>query len=357
MDHNLDNLKLFGDIDDKYVLSASRKWNKKQNRITRFTTIAAACATFVFIFTCSIFYQKEVKAGLTYFTSLIGRVLGIEEDITSFTDQLHHSITKDGITITIEEVALDDRKLWIGYTEERDQDIDNIGKTGIRVWLNENELSILDGKAAPSSSEELVNRLSCVECFSIKDEIPECNELKIQIFPMGLNGETNTVFEYDLSVKRSELEAETVTATVSKDIEVNDGKTLRIREFRWNPFEAGFYCQIDDLDSLRNENYWIKGRDDKGNKVSFRKSNYSKPDLYFVLESGEWISKDAETLTLQLYGYIEQEKEIGDITDKIDGYLISETYREYLEGETPEDLAEPIEDKFSISLVKCENNF
>lgn len=349
MNHNLDNLKLLGDIDDQYVLAASKKWNKKQSRITRFAAIAVACASLVLILSCSTLYQKEVKAGIAYVTSLIGRVLGFEKDITSFTEQLHQSITKDGITITIEEAALNNRKLWIAYTEERNRNMDKTGATGIRVWLNKKQLVMLEGKAIPSGTEGQVSRLSCTDCFLINDEIQECNKLKIQIFPIDSDVEADTVFEFDLSLYRSELETETVSVTVSKNIEVYGGKTLNIKEFRWNPFEAGFYCEIDDLDSLRNEKYWIRGKDDKGNEVRFRGNNYSKPDLHFILDSG-WISKDAETLTLQVYGYIDQEEDTGKITGETDGEIISESYHEYLE-EAPEDMAEPMEDIFEISIL------
>lgn len=84
---------------------------KKQHRfsqVQRNWKIAAAGIILLIMVGCTLRYQEEVKAALQRVTSWIGQALGIETgDTDSYTNVVGKSISRDGITITLNEIAMD----------------------------------------------------------------------------------------------------------------------------------------------------------------------------------------------------------------------------------------------------------
>ena len=60
---------------------------------------------------CTLRYQEDVKAALQRVTSWIGQALGIKNgDTDSYTNVVGKSISRDGITITLNEIVMDSKK-------------------------------------------------------------------------------------------------------------------------------------------------------------------------------------------------------------------------------------------------------
>ncbi|URW87486.1 DUF4179 domain-containing protein [Blautia wexlerae] len=74
---------------------------------------------------CTLRYQEDVKATLQRVTSWIGQALGIKNgDTDSYTNVVGKSISRDGITITLNEIVMDSKNLWIAYSDSEDSDAD-----------------------------------------------------------------------------------------------------------------------------------------------------------------------------------------------------------------------------------------
>lgn len=59
---------------------------------------------------CTLRYQEDVKAALQRVTSWIGQALGIKNgDTDSYTNVVGKSISRDGITITLNEIVMDSK--------------------------------------------------------------------------------------------------------------------------------------------------------------------------------------------------------------------------------------------------------
>ena len=70
---------------------------------------------------CTLRYQEDVKAALQRVTSWIGQALGIKNgDTDSYTNVVGKSISRDGITITLNEIVMDSKNLWIAYSDSED---------------------------------------------------------------------------------------------------------------------------------------------------------------------------------------------------------------------------------------------
>ena len=87
--------------------------------------IAAAGIILLITAGCTLKYQEDVKAALQRVTSWIGQALGIENgDTDSYTNVVGKSISRDGITITLNEIVMDSKNLWIAYSDSEDLDAD-----------------------------------------------------------------------------------------------------------------------------------------------------------------------------------------------------------------------------------------
>ena len=116
-----DFLTTFADINDNYIYQASKPW--KENKIKTFKMPlkkVIACAVIVMIVGLGLTHQNEVKAAWEKMTSLIGQILGISEDTGEYIKQIQNKIAKNGVTVSLEEVAVDDEtaKIVTEYLEK-----------------------------------------------------------------------------------------------------------------------------------------------------------------------------------------------------------------------------------------------
>ena len=107
-------LSLFGSIDDELVIRSEKPWRETQNTLAlRKYLTGAACAAVIILLSMACIFHSEVKAALHKFTTAIGEMLGISEDISSYTEIKNSSVTKNGLTLTLEEVILDKNQLFL----------------------------------------------------------------------------------------------------------------------------------------------------------------------------------------------------------------------------------------------------
>ena len=109
-----DFLTAFEDIDEKYIYQAAKPWKEnKIVRVKRYIRVAAACIILVAAIGGGLTHQNEVKAAWYKMTSLIGRILGIEKETDEYVKTIQKTIEKNGIAVSLEEVAADAKSLWI----------------------------------------------------------------------------------------------------------------------------------------------------------------------------------------------------------------------------------------------------
>ena len=169
-------LELIGDLDDKYIYEASRPW-KKQHRffhIQRSWKTAVAGIILLIMVGCTLRYQEDVKAALQRVTSWIGQALGIKNgDTDSYTNVVGKSISRDGITITLNEIEMDSKNLWIAYSDSEDLDADM--KDAVEDKLLYTEVCINGQEIQQGLGQRTVNAFSenpiTVDDFTIGEEV------------------------------------------------------------------------------------------------------------------------------------------------------------------------------------------
>lgn len=109
-------------------------------------------------------------------------------------------------------------------------------------------------------------------------------------------------------------------------------------------------CKKCNRIGIKTYSPWIRGKDDVGNEISFNLISYRNPELIFELaEPGS--ARNAKKLTLQLYQYTENEE--SNILYKKEDYgdfYAEEIGKEYNENQSPEELAVPVGNEFTVDL-------
>jgi len=375
MEKGFKTLELIGDLDDKYIYEASRPW-KKQHRffhIQRSWKTAVAGIILLIMVGCTLRYQEDVKAALQRVTSWIGQALGIKNgDTDSYTNVVGKSISRDGITITLNEIVMDSKNLWIAYSDSEDSDADM--KDAVEDKLLYTEVCINGQEIQQGLGRRTVNAFSenpiTVEDFTIGEEVNTEGTVNIEfkVWPIAMDDadtwenvqktQANTEpYTFKLKTSKEELEKNTVDLNLNQNIKM-DSNVLNLTEFRWNPFESTIYGMYHGTVYIDSD-YYLIGTDDQGNKICYQETGRNGQETMFRQTIGlypgyEEISPEANTITLQLYEVkndtahqVSEEKMDKDPSDDI--YEESTVYV-YNEGESPTDDAIPIGDKFTVQI-------
>ncbi|WP_199611891.1 DUF4179 domain-containing protein, partial [Blautia sp. AF19-10LB] len=105
-------LDLMGEIDEKFVYEASLPWKKRNVNLKLKLAKIAAAGVVIALLIGGLGHPHEIKAAWEQITSWIQTALGINENVESYIDSVGKTITKNGISITLDEIAADKENLW-----------------------------------------------------------------------------------------------------------------------------------------------------------------------------------------------------------------------------------------------------
>ena len=133
-------LDLMGEIDEKFVYEASLPWKKRNVNLKLKLAKIAAAGVVIALLIGGLGHPHEIKAAWEQITSWIQTALGINENVESYIDSVGKTITKNGISITLDEIAADKENLWVAISDNI-----NASKEKETILLTEVEIN---GKAA-----------------------------------------------------------------------------------------------------------------------------------------------------------------------------------------------------------------
>lgn len=398
MEKGFKTLELIGDLNDKYIYEASRPWKKQHrfSRIHRSWKIAAAGIILLIMVGCTLRYQEDVKAALQRVTSWIGQALGIENgDTDSYTSVVGKSISRDGITITLNEIVMDSKNLWIAYSDSEDsnnknhtgqeqmkkalisQNTDSDTQDTIEDKILFTEVRINGQEIQQGLGQRTVNNnalsenLITVEDFTIGEEINTEGTVNIEfkVWPIAMTDaetweniqkiQTNTQpYTFKLTTSKEELEKNTVDLNLDQNIKF-DSNILNLTEFRWNPFESTIYGTHHGTVYIDSD-YYLIGTDDQGNKICYQETGRNGEETAFQqtidpeFTGYKEISPEAKSITLQLYE-VKNDTPHQVFEEKTDKDSSDDVYEEsagyvYDEGESPTDAGIPIGDRFTLQI-------
>ena len=300
-------LDLMGEIDEKFVYEASLPWKKRNVNLKFKLAKIAAAGVVIALLIGGLGHPHEIKAAWEQITSWIQTALGINENVESYIDSVGKTITKNGISITLDEIAADKENLWVAISDNI-----NDSKEKDTILLTEVEINgkaaQLDGTYALEKKENGTDGQVChyrLEDTTIKDNTADI-KMKVWLFdPTEMDtADTEDTDDYifEFSSNWEELEKNTINVNVNKKIKISPNQNLTISKMSLNELASTIY---GNLDNKEYEDYYLIGTDDKGNQGLYRMTNYGDTETVFEESRNntkyKGISPDAKTVTLELY--------------------------------------------------------
>lgn len=113
MKKEFDFLREFGEIDGNLVENAGREWKRKKYGIFQLYSRKIAGIAILAMVCIAAMSNSRVQAAVREFTTKIGEALGLSKDLSYYAEIVDQTQTKDGISLTLKEVILDDRVLAV----------------------------------------------------------------------------------------------------------------------------------------------------------------------------------------------------------------------------------------------------
>lgn len=279
----------FGKIDETLIGEAGKPWTVERSRILKLyrrKIVQAAAIILIFIAAAG---NSQVQAAIKRFTTKIGEMFWFSKDLSAYTEIINQTQTKNGISLTINEVILDDYGLIVSvktdYGDRRESPY---------LWIND-EKTLINGQRYQSISSivggqmdlealgeyemdtdtVLVQEYEDIELPDGEVEVHlvlEAGE-QVPIFQEG-RSEGSTEFVYDFSITAEQLKAQTVQKEVNMEIPGVDGCSLILKELVMNDLRSRIV--VSGVESMDWWDRWsseyevkLKGQDSFGNPVSF----------------------------------------------------------------------------------------
>ncbi len=330
MRKEFDFSKEFGEIDEKFVENAGKEWNRKKCYVFQLYSRKIACIAILVMFCIVVAGNSRVQAAVGKFTTKIGGAFRFTKELSAYTDIINQTQTKNGISLTVKEVIVDDRVLMVLADADFGQ------SKGVSLWINERKTRINGKWHRPYESwQELVMDSSLDQTLLLvyEDQVLPEGDVKVHlVLEAGELDDSSTLlnasvkgmaeFVYDFEVTAEELKAKTIKQTLDVTVGAFDAekKNLTLKELTMNDL----YCRILAEGFTWNDDWpnqyelKLKGTDSFGNPVSLFGSRFlSENEMLFVTdfygdyEAGDVVAedefqmsvpdKDCDYLDLQLY--------------------------------------------------------
>lgn len=277
--------------------SSSRKWSK----------YAAAAAICLCILGTALGPTRHiVYAQVKAVTYDLAQLLGIQKNLTPYQTIVGQSVSKDGITVTLNDVILDGETLLVSYTTTVP---DSIADPATQSDYFTDAFIFINGKSiatAASGGIEAVDEHNLVSCLEI--EVPGIDFSNEQDMEIAFTTNNKKIGNLEFSVSGEELSADTETVDLNQSITLPDGTELTFTKYTSSRVNQKIYFETPSKEY--NYDIMLKGEDNLGNPVEFlvRYVDSGKGRMEVSTIHNGYINENAKSLTLTPYAVKMPEK-------------------------------------------------
>ena len=237
--------------------------------------VAAAAAFVLILGGSSAQVRQNVYAQSQQIMESLSTLLGIKEDLSPYSTVVGKSISKDGITVTLNEVLLDGNSLLISYkTHVKDAaTLKHLKAKTIEELFVDADISI-NGKSIVESAGSSTNKI---------DKLTSVSESELQLDDSSvLSGKSNFTISFsalgksDISVgtlkfaaSGEELNAKTTNVALNHSFTLPDKTKITLKNYRSNVVNQKITFTISNNDSGLPGDLVLKGKDNLGNHIEF----------------------------------------------------------------------------------------
>lgn len=326
-------------VDDSFIYEAGQPWDKERKKEGRKYGLKAACFLLGALLGLGGMFHRQVEAAISSFTTRIAAVLGVRNDLSPYAEVVNSSQTKEGITVTLNEVMLMGQELLVSFDvkPEDSQRMDDIGAAiddtvKINKTVCRNESNIFHDFMEGYTAHKYVETFSFKEGAVTKEPVEFEVGLTVYLYENSQVGRKTEdalkiPFTFSFSAAEPDIEVKSLEVSVEHKLEAVDGSVMELTGFSLNPIASAISARSEEI--IDPSGYYLKGVDSEGNELLYHmntvirdKEEFSGYEYSFTNDWGDTMpSIDSQWVELQLY-YLE-------LPDTDEGYSI-------VEGEAPE---------------------
>lgn len=327
IDINIDEYERedFNDIEKQKIKRNFKKSIKKNVNYKKYIAVAS-----VGVVSLGLLYNTSIATfayeQITDAAYNIKQALGIKEDLSKYSNNVNQSITKHGLTVRVKEALLDGDELLIYLEHEYDKELkedEEIELISERLYINGKQVNEgisvyptvkTKNKTEFVASYKLANDISTDEDINIKIKINDAYKWLDKEHDGFKRIWGPWTFKFKLNT--SNLSKDTKIVTINKNIKLENGADLYIKNYRQNPVnqiitlsepQGNQKIKLDNKNTinLNEAELVLKGKDDLGNKVTFKMKDgiHYLTDLKFEFDKSNGLF-DLNTKSLKLYPYL-----------------------------------------------------
>lgn len=297
---NLEELKKegFNDIEKRRIKKKFKKTiHKNKNKKNKGVAVAVAAGVLaVTLFGTNI--GNEAIANIRLMAFDIGNYLGTNKDLSDYKTIVGKTITKDGVTIQLNEIILNKDELIVSTTLKSDTKLGEPGyiRTAETVYINGKNIS----SGAGGSSKQIDDyTMEDVMSHKLDEEIPNGDlNIKIEYGDAYVDGveKRKGPWVFEFKTNGDQLAIDTTESNIDYDFKLENGNKIILEKYTSNAVGQKIYYSVEGKGDAYDIE--LRGKDDLGNEVRFNLTTESSGK---GIMKGFKISDDAKTLTLTPY--------------------------------------------------------
>lgn len=292
------------DIEKTKVKKILKKSARKNSYINGLKVASVAILSVGLLGTTSL--GQKTFANINEFFYDISTQLGINKGLDDYKKVVGESITKDGVTVSLNEVVVDKDQLIVTQTIKSKDKIEyGYASPNTKIFINGKEIkSDAGGSAQPIDD----NTVELFMYYKLDTKLTGDIDVRMEISSIGfMNGEKEEtkqgpwMFEFKTNAK---IVKDTKEVKLDESFKLENGQTIKLEKYTSNDLAKEIKFSKDfngnDYDML------LKGTDNLGNNVEFRlNDNYEDKGTFKIVPYGDTgdLNENAKELKLTAYAY------------------------------------------------------
>lgn len=274
-------------------------------------------------------YASKIISDLVYD---IKTVLGINTEEEGYIKVINKSITKEDITIRLNEAVLNDDELILSLTTISEENIDrneSIGREiAPKLYINGELIdTVISGSLSQVGKKNIDEVMFCrldtskyegiIDVKLEIDGIAKYKEEKSKIIKQD-SIEGPFVFDFDFDV--SKINTDIKNVDINKEIDLGNGEKITIDKYVYTPLTQKIVYTRNEKVIENESDFILKGIDDLGNPVEFDMYHGTNQKIQLIANmTGNKIDKSVKYLNLTVYrvNFVENGMELEEVERNI----------------------------------------
>lgn len=317
----------FSDLETKKLKKNFKKTINKRDQYRPYKKLAVAAS--VLLISASVFgtgFGDKVWANIVIATKDMASIMGVNNDLDSYSKVVNKEITKNGVTVKLNEVILDEDEIIVSTSYTSGQKFEQFSNGSADVYIN--------GKLASDGATGAGERIDdyteqYVLSNTLTDNIDMNKDLNIKLVYSDMNIDDKNVrgkWVFEFSANGKELAKNTTQMSLSQKININGPFSITLDKYKRNDIGDKIYFSYNNK-VREGYDIFLSGEDNLGNKVDYYLSNGRDNGGYFKNQNiDSTIDYDATELTLSAYA-VKMPEASGKMPDQSEYKKLGEPFK------------------------------